>query len=76
MSYGGSIRAAIKDPLTDADVAEIEDTMRQVIFHSTLDWQTSRQFNKGARDAWTTIKWSRTPEGKAYVANLQERMIS
>lgn len=29
----------------------IEDCMRQEIFHSTLDWQTKRQFNDGARKA-------------------------
>ncbi len=37
---------------TDAALlGEIEDTMRDTIFHSTLDWQTSRQFNKAAREA-------------------------
>jgi len=63
-AYAKAIRAAIKSPLTDADVAEIEDCMRHVIFHSTLDWQTKRQFDRGARDAWSTVQYARTPEGR------------
>lgn len=34
-----------------ADLDEIEDTMRHVIFHSTLDWQSRRVFCDGAREA-------------------------
>ena len=37
-------------------LAAIEDTMRHVIFHSTLDWQTSREFNKGAREAYGIVR--------------------
>jgi len=33
------------------ELARIEDCMRQDIFHSTLDWQTARQFDRGAREA-------------------------
>ena len=29
----------------------IEDIMRDVIFHSTLDWQSREQLIKGAKDA-------------------------
>ena len=32
-------------------VAKIEDLMRHVIFHSTLDWQSRAEFFKGAREA-------------------------
>jgi len=34
-----------------AELREIEDMMRNTIFHSTLDWQSKAQFNRGARDA-------------------------
>jgi len=30
----------------------IENIMRDVIFHSTLDWQTKEQFDAGAREAY------------------------
>ena len=33
------------------DAAEIEEIMRQDIFHSTLDWLTLRQFIHGAKQA-------------------------
>lgn len=37
----------------DPKVAHIlEDTMRHIIFHSTLDWQSKKQFNQGAREAY------------------------
>lgn len=45
------------------DVAEVEDTMRHVIFHSTLDWQTRRQFNKVAREAWAVVQALRAEKG-------------
>lgn len=32
-------------------IERIEDIMRNVIFHSTLDWQTREQLLQGARDA-------------------------
>lgn len=34
----------------------IEDCMRHDIFHSTLDWQTLKQFNRGAREAVKVLK--------------------
>ena len=55
----------------DAMLRRIEDCMRQDIFHSTLDWQTSRQFNKGARDALAMLQYADSDEGKAYIASLQ-----
>lgn len=37
----------------DPQVATIlEDTMRHIIFHSTLNWQSKEQFDKGAREAY------------------------
>jgi hypothetical protein len=36
-------------------IERIEDTMRHVIFHSTLDWQTREQLMQGAREALQII---------------------
>ena len=33
---------------TDAEAEAIEDVMRNVIFHSTLDWQTQQELEEGA----------------------------
>lgn len=33
------------------ELAKIEDTMRHVIFHSTLDWQTAAELTCGAIEA-------------------------
>ncbi len=43
----------VTDPLT---LEEIEDCMRNVVFHSTLDWQTKAQLVKGARLAYRIVK--------------------
>ena len=43
------------------DLAEIEDTMRHTIFHSTLDWQTKAQLMRGAREAWEVVQIMRDP---------------
>ncbi len=38
--------------VTDQETLDkLEDYMRHEIFHSTLDWQTKAEFNKGAREA-------------------------
>ena len=34
---------------TDAQAVEVEDVMRNVIFHSTLDWQTREELEEAAR---------------------------
>lgn len=44
---------AVRSP---AVLKEIENTMREVIFHSTLDWQDRRTFDKGAREAYGLIR--------------------
>ena len=42
--------------VTELDhIERIEDTMRNVIFHSTLDWQTQEQLEQGAREALQII---------------------
>ena len=33
----------------DKDAADIEEIMRDTIFHSTLDWQTKAQLTRAAR---------------------------
>jgi hypothetical protein len=39
----------VTDP---AIIEQIETHMREDVFHSTLDWQSKAQFNKGAREAF------------------------
>jgi len=34
-----------------AKIARMEDYMRNVIFHSTLDWQTAAQLKRAAKTA-------------------------
>lgn len=58
------------------DAAEIENLMRDFIFHSTLDWQTKRQFNKGAREAKEMLDYIRSPEGIAYAAQVEDEMLN
>lgn len=41
---------------TEEEAVIIEDLMRSQIFHSTLDWVSERQFNKGAREAQRIFK--------------------
>ena len=36
------------------DAPMVEDIMRNHVFHSTLDWQTEKEFQKGAREGWAT----------------------
>lgn len=51
-------QALIQDAtgVTDLEhIERIEDTMRHVIFHSTLDWQTREQLMHGARAALQII---------------------
>jgi hypothetical protein len=42
--------------VTERDhIERIEDTMRNVIFHSTLSWQSREQLEQGAREALQII---------------------
>ncbi len=43
------------------DVDEVESLMRDVVFHSTLDWQSREQFDDGARQAYDVLKAQRAP---------------
>lgn len=42
-----------------ATLAEIEESMRQDVFNSTLDWQTRAQLVKGAKQAYEIVKYLR-----------------
>lgn len=43
--------------VTDTSMLErIEDTMRNAVFHSTLDWQTAAQLRAGAKLAHDVLK--------------------
>lgn len=56
--YAAAIAEAIGT--TDrATLTEVEDTMRHVIFHSTLDWQSAEEFRQGAREAFGLVKLKR-----------------
>lgn len=55
------------------DLEEIEDTMRHIIFHSTLDWQTREQLQRGAREAWEVIQIMRDPVAMAAIEAQMER---
>ena len=57
------------------DAAEIEDYMRNTIFNSTLNWQTAAQLKKAARTAWKDIQFMRSPEGIAYMQQLEDEMM-
>ena len=41
------------------DAAMAEDIMRNHVFHSTPDWQTRKQFQKDAREAWKILESDR-----------------
>lgn len=59
----------------ESDCEEIEDYMRDCIFHSTLDWQTKAQLKKAARTAWKDIQWMRSPEGKKLMEEYEKQML-
>ncbi len=41
------------------EAEDVEEIMRHDVFHSTLDWQTKKQFDAGARKAYKILKQSR-----------------
>lgn len=57
------------------EAAAVEDIMRNDVFHSTLDWQSRRVFDRGARAAYEVYReieamkargeWLALPEGEA-----------
>lgn len=38
------------------EAAQVEDLMRSVVFHSTLDWQTREALEEGARTAYLVLQ--------------------
>ncbi len=66
--YTKLIAKALKVEVSGATIKmldQVEDFMRNDIFHSTLDWQTTAQFNKGAREGKAMWDYLQTAEGKA-----------
>ena len=53
---------------------ELVEIMRQDISHSTLDWQSRKQFNKGAREALELYEYMNSDEGKEYVKMITKEM--
>lgn len=47
---------------SEADAAEIENLMRDCIFHSTLDWQTREQLERAAREGQELLKQLRAED--------------
>lgn len=41
------------------DAAMVEDIMRNEVFHSTLDWQSKTELQRGARKAWAILEADR-----------------
>ena len=41
------------------DAAMVEDIMRNEVFHSTLDWQSGADLQRGAREAWAILESDR-----------------
>lgn len=57
MSYQAMIAKALgMDPQDSGLLSQIEERMRYDVFHSTLDWQTKREFNNGARKAYKMMQ--------------------
>jgi hypothetical protein len=48
-AYGRDVVALLR--CTNEEAVVIEDLMRNEVFHSTLDWLSKQQFNRGARKA-------------------------
>ena len=58
-----------------SEISEIENFMRNNIFHSTLDWQTKPQLIKAAKEAKECLDFMKTDEGKKYLSNLSKEMM-
>ena len=54
MSYHDRIKEITN--CTESEVKHVEDLMRNVVFHSTLDWQTREEFENGARLAYLVFQ--------------------
>lgn len=60
----------------ESDAAEIEEYMRDIIFHSTLDWQTRKQLEEAAKTAYSDILFIRSSEGIEYIKQIEEQMLN
>ena len=58
----------------ESEAEDLEEIMRQDIFHSTLDWQTKKQYNKGAREAYELYLYMRSKEGIEYIKQLEKQI--
>jgi 2-phospho-L-lactate guanylyltransferase (CobY/MobA/RfbA family) len=50
---------------SEAEAAQIEEVMRNVIFHSTLDWQTREELVEAARLGKMTVRQMAVEDAKA-----------
>ena len=58
----------------ESQVGAIESMMRNN--HPTLDGLSRAAFKKECKAAYSAVLWMNTPEGKAYVAELEKEMFS
>ena len=58
--YCDLIKQATK--CSDAEAAQIEDLMRDVIFKSTLDWQTEQELAQAAKVAHSVVRYRAAAE--------------
>jgi len=65
MSFYHSLITAATGVSDEAILSEIEDTMREVIFHSTLNWQTEEQLTAAAVEARAIVDYANSPAGIA-----------
>lgn len=61
----------VTDPKT---LRQIEDVMRNAIFHSTLDWQTHAQLKKAAKQAHRMLSSRPTAQPRAVRHDPEQRV--
>jgi hypothetical protein len=57
------------------DLAYIEDIMRNDIFHSTLDWQSKKEFDDAAREAKALMPEMKKADAEIGITNWGKRLL-
>jgi len=63
---------------TPGEAREVEQIMRDDVFHSTLDWQSREEFREGARTAYRIFKGDPAldidPDGKqSFIVDVEQK---
>lgn len=53
------------------DAVMVEDIMRRFVFHSTLDWQSREELDRGAAEAWAMLEEDREMFEEDFAARRQ-----